>query len=356
MGASGYSPWIVEGAVRVGAERPFAPAAALLQHFTGVSMSPATVRRLTIATGTTMRQVELDFVAAIPVGGDTEPAQAPLQLSLDGSMVPLLDGWHEVKLLAIGERQADGPLTALSYAATLGTAEAFGDEAVGELVRRGLPGASDVVTVNDGAAWIQGFLDLHCPRAPRILDFAHAVGYLAAAATAAYGEGTAPAQCWFAAQRHTLRHGDPDTVLTALGALPAGEARDRALGYLTARRAQVAYRDFVARGWPIGSGCVESAHKGIVQQRLKGRGMRWSRPAADSILALRVVDANTRWDATWRHLGTHQRAAQQARTATRRAARRQPPANPKLVQDGTPAAEHPWRTFRLPGSPRFTRP
>jgi hypothetical protein len=98
--------------------------------------------------------------ASIPVGGDTEPAKAPLHLSLDGSMVPLLDGW----LLAIGERQADEPLTALRDAATLGTAEAFGDEAVGELVRRELPGSSDIVTVTDGAAWIQGCLDLPCPR------------------------------------------------------------------------------------------------------------------------------------------------------------------------------------------------
>lgn len=32
--------------------------------------------------------------------------------------------------------------------------------------------------VQDGALWLQGFVDLHCPEAARILDFPHAVGYL----------------------------------------------------------------------------------------------------------------------------------------------------------------------------------
>lgn len=341
--------------MRLGAERPFAPAARLLAHFTGVAMSPSTLRRLTIGAGATMRQLELAFVAALPVGGG-EAAQAPMQLSMDGSMVAVVDeGWREVKLVAIGERQDGEHLTALSYAATLGSAEVLGDEAVGELVRRGIPGAADVVTVNDGAAWIQGVLDLHCPRAGRVLAVWHAAEYLSAAAQAAFGPDTAQARAWFADQRHELRHGDPDRVLAALTALPASETRDTTLGYLTARRDQIAYRDFVARGWPIGSGCVESAHKGLVQARLKLRGMRWSRSTVDGMLALRVVDANERWDATWAQVGLQQRADRRARTATRHRARRARPPRLKLVQHGTPTADHPWRAFRLPGSPRFSK-
>lgn len=343
--------------MRLGADRPFAPAAALLRHFTGVTMHPSTVRRLTSAAGTTMRQLELawtDAMWADAAHADTEAADVPLQVSVDGSMVPLADGWHEVKLAAIGARTGDA-LTALSYTATLGDAATFGHAALGELMRRGVPSAADVVTVNDGADWIQGVLDLHCPQASRVLDFAHAAGYLATAATAAYGEGTDPARAWFATQRHELRHGDPDAVLAALGALPPSDDRDTAVGYLTARRPQIAYREFAARGWPIGSGCVESAHKGIVQARLKGRGMRWTRPGVEAMLALRVVQANDRWSTIRAQVGAHQRAAQQARTATRRATRRRPPPPPRLVQDGKPTADHPWRTFQLPGSPRFTR-
>lgn len=319
-------------------------------------MSASTLRRLTHGAGATMRQLEL-AVAAASQAGDPGPADAPevpLQLSVDGSMIALVDeGWREVKLMAIGERTAGGTLSALSYAATLGSAEAFGDEALGEGVRRGLPQARDVVAVNDGAEWIQGVIDLHCPQAQRILDFAHAAGYLAMAANDAYGEGSAAAQAWFATQRRTLRTGDPEVVLTALEALPAGEGRDRAWQYLTTRRSQIAYRDFVARGWPIGSGCVESAHKGIVQARLKQRGMRWSRAGAEGMLALRIVQANARWDAQWAQVGVLQRATCRAQTARRRAERYQPTPRPKLVQDGKPTADHPWRRPLLTRSPRL---
>ena len=338
--------------MRLGAAQPFGPAADLLHHFTGVALSASTVQRLTVAAGATLQQLEQEETAALPVGGGP-PATEPLQLSLDGSMVPLTDGWREVKLLAIGERQPDGALTTLSYAATLGTAETFGTEAEGELVRRGVPGGADVVTVNDGAEWIQGFLDLHCPRAPRVLDFAHAAGYLGTAATEAYGEETEAAARWFTTQRHTLRHGDPEAVLTALDALPMGEERDRARRYLAARRSQISYRDFTEQGWPIGSGCVESAHKGIVQTRLKGRGMRWTQPVASAVLAVRVVEANERWGDRWSQVMAQQRAAQQATTAARRQARRPP--KRKLVQDGKPTPDHVWRGFRLRGSPRFPR-
>lgn len=349
LGASGYSPWIVAGAVRLGMAGPFVPAATLLTHFTGVAMHPSTLRRLTVAAGATMRQLELAFVDTIPVGGG-EAATAPMQVSMDGSMVPLVEGWREVKLVAIGERAEAGALTALSYAATLGTVEAFEEEAEGELARRGIPGARDVVTVNDGAEWIQRVVDLHCPRAVRVLDFAHAAEYLAHAAREAFGEGTEAAQTWFMTQRHTLRHADPETVLTALRALPAGVQRDDACRYLAARRAQIAYRTFVDRGWPIGSGCVESAHKGIVQERLKRRGMRWSRPVAEGMLALRIVDANDRWEGTWDQVASQQRAAHDADTAARRIDRRRKPPREKLVQHGKPTDDHPWRNFRLPGS------
>ena len=76
-----------------------------------------------------------------------------------------------------------------------------------------------MVAVADGAEWIQGVLDDHRPDAVRVLDVAHAVGYLAAAAEAAHGQGSGPARAWVAAQARELKHGDPAAVLAALAAL-----------------------------------------------------------------------------------------------------------------------------------------
>lgn len=300
----------------------------------------------------------------------------PLQLSVDGSMVPMVHGeWREVRLLTIGtltpDPTPDTPASfgAPSYVATLGRADDFAHEALGEVVRRGLDQAAQVVAVSDGAPWIQGFVDLHCPQALRILDFAHAASYVAQAASEAFGFDSAPMHAWFAAQRHALRHGEPESVLAALTALPDGEARDTALRYLGERRAMIAYRAFAAAGWPLGSGCVESAHKHVVQARLKSSGMHWTPEGVIPMLALRTTLANDRWETTWPRLGPHrrarQRAARPARPRTPAAASLLPPQPPALLTPSSPvrsfssspttsppsasapaqkpAPDHPWR-------------
>ena len=43
--------------------------------------------------------------------------------------------------------------------------------------------------------------------------------------------------------------------------------------YLATRQEHMRYATFTAAGYPIGSGCVESAHKLVVEARLKGAGM-----------------------------------------------------------------------------------
>jgi hypothetical protein len=59
------------------------------------------------------------------------------------------------------------------------------------------------------------------------------------------------------------------------------------------------YHLFKQDGWPIGSGSGESAHKVVVQSRMKLAGMRWAFPNVNSMLALRAMACNDRWDAAW---------------------------------------------------------
>jgi len=85
------------------------------------------------------------------------------------------------------------------------------------------------------------------------------------------------------------------------------------------------YPAYQAAGWPIGSGCVESANKWVVEDRLKGSGMHWARDHINPLLALRNIVCNDRWDEAWpqialalRHQARQQRfQRQQARRADR---------------------------------------
>lgn len=310
---SSLTPWLVDSIVRLGARLPFAQVPDLLAHFTGIRVSAETVRRLTGAVGAAAEAVASQAVSDLE-RTRPEPLAGPAvqQLSVDGAMAPLVGGvWAEVKTLAIGTvtTGTDGlpTTTALSYCSWLTDADTFGRLATGELHRRGTSTAGTVVGVTDGASWCQGFLDLHRYDAVRILDFPHALEHLGAVAHAVFGPGTAAASDWLGVQASALRHGRADDVLGDLAVRATAPGLDeetrllltRTHAYLATRRAHIRYQVFADAGYPIGSGCVESANKLVVEARLKGAGMHWARANVNPMLALRTLIANDRWTEAW---------------------------------------------------------
>jgi hypothetical protein len=53
---------------------------------------------------------------------------------------------------------------------------------------------------------------------------------------------------------------------------------------------------------PIGSGEIASAHRYVVQQRLKRPGAWRSPDNADAMLALRLARANNQWSQYWQEI------------------------------------------------------
>jgi hypothetical protein len=384
------SPRLLDGLVRLGVALPFAEAATLFTHFTQVPVSAETVRRWTERAGVVQERREATAVSQLETTQPDPPTGPPCQfLSADGAMVPLVGGqWAEARLLAVGTIQSDAAgtprTTELSYFGRLTDAQTFGRLATLETHRRGTATAGTVVAVTDGAVWLQEFIDLQRPDAVRILDFPHALEHLSAAAQAVYGPGTVAASDWLGAQAHTLRHEDPAAVLAAVADLAAEATPPAArttvmscFAYLDSRRTQITYATFANQGYPLGSGSIESGHKRVVQARLKGPGMHWTRTAVNALLALRGIDQSDRWSATWPAILSGLRHWPRARQTPRPRPRPlswsftgrypalcppapllalpapRPATPPKLVVNGRPTAAHPWRHFRLPGSPHF---
>lgn len=380
------TPRLHERLVRLGTWLPFAPAARMLGYFTGVTVSEATARRQTEAAGAAY--VALQDAEAIRLARETpDPPAGPAvqQLTVDGAMVPLVQAeWGEVKTLTIGTvvMGHDGHPTAtdLSYFSRRAAHDAFTRVALVETYARGTETAGTVVGICDGAVWCQDVLDHHRPDAVRILDFPHAVGYLADAAKAAFGAESAAAQTWLADQAEELKTGDPVLVVGALEGLPVATAPDpvaaaaaqgTAAAYLSTRLAQIQYAQFQAAGYPIGSGAGESGNKVVVEGRLKGAGMRWAPEHVDPMVALRTIEYSDRWAVVWPRIGPALRArARRAHPTTlaptptpppvvppsappQPAPRPTPapaPTRPKLVINGRPTTRHPWKTQPcLPG-------
>ena len=73
------------------------------------------------------------------------------------------------------------------------------------------------------------------------------------------------------------------------------------------------YPEYLAQGWQIGSGVVESACKTVVGQRLKGAGKRWGEDGAHALCHVRALYRSEKgqWQAFWRRQLTKRADVQQ---------------------------------------------
>lgn len=354
-------PLLSETLVRLGAWMPFARVAEFVRETSRTTCAKASVQRQTLGAGGALVEAAEKATAWLlekPRESDA-PAVAHQQISVDGAMVPLVGRWAEVKTVAIGTVVATdaGPkATDLSYFSRLSDHTAFTRQATLELHRRGTHRAARVTAVVDGADWIQSFLDLHCPGATRVIDWAHSSSYLNSAAQALF-PNPGEAADWRSKQLNVLMHGQAQQVLDelclqlgacALNSPAEGQVRI-CLGYLARRLDQIAYGTFRAEGLPIGSGIVESANKLVVEARLKGAGMRWAEPSVDPMLALRnAICSVAPWQRSWNLLLTYR-----ARVARERAIAAHNRRHPRPSPLPKPKRRTMFRDFSL--TPRSSR-
>jgi hypothetical protein len=338
----------------------------LIAQLLGVTVSEATVRRLTQRIGTAAaaaverQQRRLEKEAPPPPAGPDQ-----LLVSTDGAMVPLVGGeWAEVRTLVVGRleppvakrgKESRIPCTELSYFSRLLSSDEFLRAAYPEIFRRGVETAGAVAAVNDGAEWCQTFVQFHRPDARRILDFPHAAQRVAEAARLCLGEGPPTAE-WLTPALSNLKRAGPDAILQQLAGwaaqhLEQPKVREN-LEYLRKRKEQMDYAGHREAGCPIASGCVESANKLVVEARLKGPGMHWARRNVNPMLALRNGECSGRWDELWLEAG---RELQRRKPADPETLRLPPTALPSPVptdaKEPTPpparqlraARSHPWR-------------
>lgn len=60
-------------------------------------------------------------------------------------------------------------------------------------------------------------------------------------------------------------------------------------GYFYYNRSRMRYDEYLAKGYPIGSGAAEGSGRHLVKDRLCRTGMRWTMEGAQAMLDLRSV-------------------------------------------------------------------
>lgn len=375
---------------RWGASMPFDDVVDEMARHYRVTVSEPTVRRATYETGEVVEALVQEDVTRRENGTVTAPVcENNMIVSADGTLIGLVNGeWREVKSVVVGEFSAMWDETSnerqvttenMSYFSRSYRVREFERQALAELHQRGVTEAKTVVAVNDGAEWIQSFIDYHCPQAVRIIDFSHTMEYIADAGKAVWGEGTAQFEHWYERMAHQLKHRPPAQTVAELRLLEpkakTDEQRailDRAIFYIQTRLTMMDYPHFRTKGYPIGSGSVESSHKFVVHKRLKQAGMRWAEHHVDPMLSLRNLLCNDRWDDTWPEIVAYR----QRNHKRRRSRRQQPeesttpdkpitfadvevgPEKPSQTVKATSKEDHPWRRGLWPTRQawRWSRP
>lgn len=306
-------PHAHQSLVRLASKMPFEQATSDLAAILGIQISASTTRRQTLQTGRAVEEVRT-LQAQTHAGSPSFPIprEEPVErlaMGSDGGMVPLRKGvWAEVKTVVIAQvcsetrKNKEAITTKHSYFSRLADAETFADLASAEIARRSVAEAKEVCAIQDGALWLQGFVDGHRSDAVRILDFAHAAEYLGKIAQEGREAGYHVPACWLSVLLHQLKHHGPKRLMEHINWWKHHRCSPAVLDawrYFGKRQALMDYPRFQAQGWPIGSGMVESANKAVMQARLKGAGMHWEASNVNPMLALRNELYNDRWQEGW---------------------------------------------------------
>ena len=97
-------------------------------------------------------------------------------------------------------------------------------------------------------------------------------------------------------------HLEHNLVGTVIGELERWEPKPRAhqklreeqLTFFDNNRERMQYKTYLAQGYMVGSGAIESRCKQLVQRRLHEGGMHWRERPAEAVLAIRARLHSTR--------------------------------------------------------------
>lgn len=303
----------VERAVcRLAVVESFEAAVEDLYDIGGVSISAKEVQLVSESVGESVSKEESEEVRQVfEMDKEVKAEDAPrvLLIEMDGKIIPTLDGGRELKVAAIselllGQTPEESKLGRTTYLGRLESSDEFGRHVWVEAARRGVEKADEVVGLGDGAAWIWNRMSDHFPEAVQILDFYHASEHMWDLGNTLYGQGKEKTKRFVGYKLSQIYSGKVDKVIKALKKLQFDDP-DKSkellteIGYLEDNRERMDYPSYIARGYHIGSGVVESACKQF-GARLDQAGMRWTGPGANSIAALRALKLSGRWDDYWK--------------------------------------------------------
>jgi hypothetical protein len=292
----------------------------ILSKFLNVEVSVMQVHRVTDTYGGLLEQQATAARPPSETAVTVRPQEASYAM-IDGSMILTREqGWQEVKLGRIFS-QSDcmelstqrGWIKHSSYEAYLGSSKTFTRRIEQQLDPYSCL-KEQLIFITDGAIWIKNWIADAYPAATQILDWYHACEHLCEFA-GQYFEDPEVKQAWIERQKELLYESRTEEVINNLGALAVKkksdqQAKDSLLQYYQTNKDRMDYKKYRTMGAGlIGSGAIESAHRTVVQKRMKQSGQRWTRNRAQNMLTLRCIRLSGQWHKVINLICSHPKAA-----------------------------------------------
>jgi hypothetical protein len=220
-------------------------------------------------------------------------------VSVDGSMyLTREEGWKEVKLgriykhedvMEVSKDRCE--LRSSTYVAHLGSSSGFLPK-----MEYHTENIENKVFIADGAVWIWNWVEDSYPDSPQIVDFFHAKEHLCEWAREHFKDPGEREQ-WVSQQSATMLSQGITPVIKVLEGMEGSTTKkERLIQYYRNNEKRMQYHEFKEKGWIIGSGAIESAHKDVLQKRLKLSGQRWTKEGLQQMAQLRATYKSGQWE------------------------------------------------------------
>src|SRR3972149_3567635 len=307
LGCGQLSPGLAKACCVLAVDDSFRQTSQKIEELFGQEVSDNTIERVVQQVGTVAAKQQQQQLRGFLKHRELPPAIVSpdrLYIAADGTTAHEVDGWHEVKTGSIYWQDGDFSSNK-RYVACFDNSQVFGWYLWLEACKCGMREAKEVVYLGDGAGWIRSQHEEHFSKATFIIDWYHLEEHVWSCGKLLLGEGTEATAKWVANVLALLWDGWTRKVLDYLTMRRKRyrggkrKAIDDLYYYISVNEQQMRYDVFRSKGYQIGSGAAEGACKSVVGKRLKQSGMIWTRLGSSSVLALRLIWLNGRWEQLW---------------------------------------------------------
>ncbi len=227
-----------------------------------------------------------------------------LYVQADGSMIFTRDDdWKEVKVGrifksgdCIDPNGHNSWIRHSQYIAHLGNCKQFTTQMDDIIDDYGIL-KKRLVFISDGAPWIRNWIEDSFTDAISILDYFHVLEHLSEFSKSFF-KNEEEEKKWIEEQKKLLLDSQVNQVITNIAQLaPKNMLAKKVIKYYETNKNRMDYKAYKQIGCGIiGSGAIESAHRTVIQKRMKQSGQRWSSIGAKNMLNIRVTRMNEKWD------------------------------------------------------------